>query len=865
MRLACPGLFSWFEKNVTVVTPSRLLASVAYQQFAVREIQAGRESWQRPPILSLGAWLTRCWQEARYSHPDVLSLLSSAQEHLLWRQIIESENPDLFDPDATAERASSAARLLAERQLSAESAPWSDYRNAAPFRRWLHLFRGKCEADGWITRAGLWQELFRWAERSEPVAFLLRTPPHPALANLRLLLGSRISLERFETSPGSLQSTAQFASASDELEFAARWARSAFESNRSHSIAVFIAGLPSRQAEVERAFRDTFYSGSCRSLIDARLSAISDASLAYNLLAPRPLFSEPLVAGAMQLLELAQDRIPMSAAGAILRCRWLIGASAEKSARASADGELRRLRELDVSLSDLETASARCPRLQQVWQPVRRILNSKEHSATFSAWARFVGGLLGALGWPGDAELTPKEQTTLDAWNNALSQLASLALVAGEVTFETALVQLRRLLASGVDNESSLLAPVQILNYTGAGGLQFDTALITGLGEETWPPSQSPSPFIPLALQRDQLREETAILRNELFSSAPQITATWSGRLSPAVAPTFNTRPPSSSPAPAWQGKTTWQSYKPAMLEEQQDIRGPALASDVVRGGTGIIKSQSLCPFRAFAEYRLNSNSLEEGCLGFDARDRGGHLHSVLESVWQKLRTLEALKIIGHAELEKLVEDAAHHAVRDQHASSFRKIVSSVELARLTQVTLEWLAVERARLQPFTVETVEEERYLELGGMKLRLRVDRIDRLRDGGVILIDYKSGEQKQRYLECPRPKEPQLLVYAAGIGSEVEGVVFAQLKRDDIRPVGWTRDRHFKKEGSKKTVDPLGEAWDECMAESQAEVEQLAREFNSGYAAVDPLAGACDYCAQRPFCRISERAQGSEAEAE
>src|ERR1700761_7456145 len=108
MRLAYPGLVSWPEKNATVVTPSRLLAAVAAQQIAADQLAKGRESWQRTPIYSVDAWLSACWQQARYA-VETPSLLSPSQERALWQSIIESQHPQLFDPDAAARLARRAS------------------------------------------------------------------------------------------------------------------------------------------------------------------------------------------------------------------------------------------------------------------------------------------------------------------------------------------------------------------------------------------------------------------------------------------------------------------------------------------------------------------------------------------------------------------------------------------------------------------------------------------------------------------------------------------------------------------------------------------------------------------------------------
>lgn len=874
MRLACPGLFSCFEKNTTLVAPSRFLASVAYQQFAHSQLQQGRAAWERLPILGLGAWLTRSWQEARYSSPDIPALLSPTQEHFLWTQIIEGEQPELFDIDTAARITSRAARLLADWQIPSEGEGWPERGDAAQFNHWYKVFRQQCESKGLVARADLWSRLPDWIAKRfcalRPVTFLLPNSPVPALVALQQALGSRAHHLHFEIPfPRSTAAGKQLSSQEEEADFAARWARGTWEANPSHSIAVFVAGLPSRRKEIESAFRDTFYPGACRALLDEGLKARALTPLAYYISAPGPLHAEPLIAGALRLLEIAQPRISMSTAGALLRSSWIAGSAAERKIRALADIALRRARQLDLSLFDIETASGNCPHLKRIWPALRRVLQRKRDLDTFGAWSEFIGDLLEAFGWPGDEELNTPEQNALEAWKNALSELGSLSLIAENVPFEAALAQLRRLLDLGLDSSGGLLAPLQILDAAQAAGLEFDSTLVLGIGEDSWPPSNAGNPFVPLAIQRKyhviassahSRSSKSKQLTAELFGSAPSVTVAWSGRLSPSVKPFLRNEATFEN---IWHGKTTWESFKPVLLEEQVDIQAPPFVSDsTARGGSGLIKSQSLCPFRAFAEYRLGSSSLEEACVGFDVRDRGGHLHSVLEFVWQKLGSLDNLKSTPCAELEKLVQDGALQAVKPK-SSSFGKIAGAVEIERLKQVTLEWLTIERERQQPFTVETVEGEQYAEIGGLKLRLRIDRVDRLRSGGLVLIDYKSGEQKRKKLECPRPEEPQLLVYAAGVGDQVEGIVFAQLKRDDPRPVGVTREKHFK---AWRTVDVLGLGWDARMEESRSEVERIAAQFKSGYAAVDPRTRAvCGYCAQTPLCRIHELRSESDPEEE
>ncbi len=112
MRLACSNLLSHFDRQVALLTPTPLLASVAAEQFARAQINGGLESWERPAIYNIDAWLAVCWQEARYNDRNAPSLLSAAQEHELWRGIIERQDSKLFDVGAAARLAARAARIL---------------------------------------------------------------------------------------------------------------------------------------------------------------------------------------------------------------------------------------------------------------------------------------------------------------------------------------------------------------------------------------------------------------------------------------------------------------------------------------------------------------------------------------------------------------------------------------------------------------------------------------------------------------------------------------------------------------------------------------------------------------------------------
>ncbi len=418
MRLAVPGALPAIHAKAPLVTSSRALAGIAYQQFANEQLAAGGESWERPEIYTFEAWLTSIWQEARYSKSDLPALLSPAQEHFLWQQIISVRVPDLFDAGSIARLAAQAANVVVEHSIPLDHEAWTEQQDAEQFHAWFTEFRALCEQNGWMAR----REILRCLKpRSQP--YFIGFDAAPASGQLLSTQATgrppRVGLKQVE-------------SFADELELAARWARARFEVAPRESAAVFVPGLRTHAAAVERVFRSVFYPGRALDVDTQSLESV------FHIHAPRPLLEHPLIASALLLLDLARPRITQANATAILRSPFLAGASEERTARAQADLDLRRTRELDISLYDLEKHSRECPRLKEVWKRVRSVVERRKSSNDFPRWARFFADLLHAAGWPGDWELSAEEQRIVEMWKDALSTLSALGLVAPAVDFAVA-------------------------------------------------------------------------------------------------------------------------------------------------------------------------------------------------------------------------------------------------------------------------------------------------------------------------------------------------------------------------------------------------------------------------------------------
>ena len=164
---------------------------------------------------------------------------------------------------------------------------------------------------------------------------------------------------------------------------------------------------------------------------------------------------------------------------------------------------------------------------------------------------------------------------------------------------------------------------------------------------------------------------------------------------------------------------------------------------------------------------------------------------------------------------------------------------------------------ERER-DPFEVFATEDEKTVQLAGLPLILRVDRIDQTTDGKTILIDYKTGavtNLKKWFGE--RLEEPQLPLYSMEL--DADALVFANVRRGDSRYRGLSREENLIPRVSSNITKerPELETWDDLKNFWNTGLKQLAGEFLQGHLSVAPLhdSDTCKYCDQLTLCRKTE----------
>jgi probable DNA repair protein len=409
---------------------------------------------------------------------------------------------------------------------------------------------------------------------------------------------------------------------------------------------------------------------------------------------------------------------------------------------------------------------------------------------------------------------------------------------------------------------------------------RYDGIWVAGLSADAWPPAAQPEALLPLLLQRDagipeatadgQLRLALQRMR-QWQQRSQQHTLSWSrseSELPRDRSPLLGEPGAQLEAAPdgGFELQAWMQAQAPALQAWSDRDAPPWPPARAPRGGVALLELQSLCPFRAVGELRLQARRLPQPQPGIDPRLRGQMLHLALERFWGA--TPDSATLHGRAREQTLaLAQRCAWLATEQLAARLPFAIETAllrrEAARAERVIGQLIDWELGR-ERFGVQSLELRQPLALGGASLTLRLDRVDRLADGRLLVIDYKSGAAQPFDAHDLRPPRPQLPAYALAAGTEVAAVVALHLGREGIKARG-IADRAGRVPGRGVDVVPDGDAgWRLLQQQWLERLERLMREFLGGCAAVQPQPGACEYCHLQMLCRVDAQVLAAAAAA-
>ena len=885
-------------QGFTIVTPTKRLARSLQQRYIAVRLAEQKKVWETPNILPWAAWIKQLWDDFATQQESVPMLLNAQQQQWIWQQIVSgsSHGKALLQRSATASQAYDA--LKNARQWQLEIFPddlWLN-KDAFVFQSWVRDYEQRCEKNNWLDPASLEAALLsitpectnQYAAKLCLIGFDESTPAQQSLLQALEKAGSEI--RHIQEQDDSVNENeiirTTFADSRHELKAIAHWVREYLETNSDISIGVIIPELENLRNDVENIFDDVLTPG----------HLFSDETLTqdqrpYNLSLGKPLSGYPIIDAAFAILDLGKITIELEDLGALLRSPFIKGAETEMIARAQLDAYLREQGEPEVYLVVLQQRLEKdkywlehCPELIAALQTWREVYQSLSRKQRCTAWTGSFIALLNSFAWPGERQLQDDEFQTIKAWHGLLDQFASLNLVAGDLTYNDALSLLQHLAREQTYQSESNEVPVQVMGLLEAAGMQFDHLWVMGLHEEVWPSVANADPFIPIKLQRQKKMPHASAEReleyarritSRLAASAKKVI--FSTPLSEAgrelrVSPLLKEYPLQliDEPVQINYAATIFDSSK---IEYLHDERAPKVNEAQASGGTGLFKDQAACPFRAFAKHRLGAKSLVEPDIGLNSMERGLLVHDCLQHFWEKVSTHKELVELTDGALVSHIEQCVAKVIKRfqaQHPVTGIERFMLIERDRLQAMMHEWLSIEKQR-QPFAVVEREQKHFCSIEGLKIQTRLDRVDQLSDGSLIVIDYKIGTVALASWMDERPDEPQLPLYAVTEEGNIAAVVFGQIKRGEMKFVGLADDSVSENEGatlipavktlSKSRVSKRFSDWQSLLMYWEQNLKALAKDFRLGDARVDPhKVDTCMYCDLGTLCRINELTQSS-----
>ena len=895
-----------------------LCATTRLAQTLRGEAPDGQTVWQTRRALTIGQWLATLADEALLGGiGDLPAALDPFAELVLWEKVIAgslTEAAPLFDIQGMAGSAAEAHALSRLWNIRPTGNQLAD--EARHFAAWQLEFDRRCRAANRRDTTSLHLQLveliaaghfalpsaviFAGFDRLAPLEQKLMaalTGRGVAVEN-QAILGADRHLPAGHSHPGGTGDTTEApadcftrrvlpcADVAAECAAIAAWAQAHLAADPACRLGIVAADLASVRDRLEFALDDALHPALIRP--DA-----AESPRCFNFSLGRRLADLPLIRVALDLLALGSGRakVEQSRLSALLLAGGWSAAEGEGEGRARLDAALRRDLPYFTTLPAVIRLAGRlaedepplCPQtvaavdaFVHVMAGMSRALHPGECSGVFRR-------ALKAAGWPGDRQLSSHEFQARRAFGEVLDGFGRLDGLLGKLSLNEAVRRLSQLCQQRIfQPETRGQPPIQVLGVLESAGLEFDALWVMGMNDDLWPPPPRPNPLLPAELLRATGAAHASAeveldfaqrVHARLSLAAPDVTFSYARadgnrilRPSPLIAGI-----PLAGDAPGEVVTLARQLGNEAgtACELLEDAQAPPVAEgEMVSGGSWLLRAQAVCPAWAYYQYRLAGKAMDEPVEGLDPAARGTLVHEALEALWTAIRTSTALAALDEAGRRRAIAEAVGTALQSFEQgrritlpARFRQL-EATRLARLLDV---WLGVEGRRALPFEVIACEQPAEVEIEEIKVKMIVDRIDRLDDGRQIIIDYKTGAAIDiRNWAEQRITEPQLPIYAALVNDEVAAVVFAKVLLDKPAFAGVADEKDILPgvqgigDDRQKIFDPAEfPDWIAVITHWRERLHAVAKEVKQGRAGVIFAdESALQYSEVLPLLRLPER---------
>ncbi len=834
--------YSWLAAEIaqgsTIVTGSRRLARDLLLANANDRIAEGLAAWPTPQILSWPDWLSRIVSSC--SDPTQLSRrIDPLSVTVLWERYLGRRIPDdVLNLNGVVRQAIRAWQRLGEWNVSVPAllatAGTEDERLFASAAADYHNF---LQENDWIDDALL----------PPVVASLLSNEPELVPRRLVLAGFDRISpsvllvLSAAEeqgacvhhkpfTHRAQRAEVHSFQDVEAELRAAGRWAREQLEQNPTRKIAIISPDPESETEDTARLVREGFVPG-------WQFGGVTHRA-AVNVSFGRRLPEYPAIAIALLLLRWTCRNLLGSEVSILLRSTNL--GAPEMGGRSRLERKLRAFPDrewepdaLAAALSGADGSPDALAFLDLVKTVggVRKVTSDDRRSPT--KWILLADQFLENVGWPGARALESHDYQLVNRWRELMNAFAKVGTIEPSMDWPETISRILGMAADTVWQPESGPGVITVLGKLEVYGLEFDRVWISGMDASQWPPRSRPLPYVSRALQRergmpDATPADTLAFARRLLTrfrgAAPECVFSWAERrkdvelMSSTMLDGLGVTTDRGCFDPSWSARHLIGSVARAKVSD--DPVPPIAPDEHVRGGSYTLQRQFIEPFSAFVHGRLGVRHLEPFSKGLSPSLRGSVIHDALHNLLIDRPTQQEIE--AWPDLESRIGSAVDSALGriGRHATWILQRLIGIEGRRLRYILHDFIAEEKDRSR-FSVIDVEKELDYQCGGIALHFKIDRVDSLPDGRLLVIDYKTGAPKSFHNRDGDLTDLQLVAYADALGEPIGGLVFINV---DTRVVDYrgTGDGWLQLDNSD---------WGTTLDRWKVELHRVVKELVSG----------------------------------
>ena len=881
------------EESSLFVTPNTRLATHLRElldAIIYHRLDAENCCWETPQVMPFDAWFQSVWKAAVFSsvvEPKIL--LSSAQDIHFWERAIVGDQSleTLLSKHSAALQAQQAYQLLNQALINVgeHSLEFDSQVDSSSFYQWMLRYEGLIEVSDYLSMSAAQRCLLSVffhqdeADKNHP-GFDIPLPSSAAMVEFTAATPLQTALLKQISTVFEIQLTAPTVAAESlafndfhaELSAAAKWAQAQQAQNPSDRIAVVVQDLNHNKLAVERIFSQQFQS-----------SNVATAGHYYNISAGVPLAQVELVKQALLLLATASKPLSVDDWVSLISSPFLANASGQLNIKRKLIHYLYDTGESQLSLAQLKKLILSVKELTPLAVDdcfLSLLINANAEAQKLKAakpqypsqWAVAFAAYLTHFDWPGSRLLNSEEYQQHAVFESAFNSFSSLDAILSCISLQEALSHFQRHCQQQVFHIETVIdeavLPVQILGGLEASGQVFNHLWLIGMSDEQWPSRPSAHPLIPISLQLEYDLPNSSVAREFDYAkrmtksyllSAQQVKLSYPSIIDDidvSVSPVFLLIAKQLSIdifltsqldpiARVSDGRSLESEYD--FLIDDVGLPIPShISHEGLPGGSALLKDHHANPLKAYLKWRLGVRPLESDIKGISAIERGNALHAALELIWLDLggwrQLVDATEEAIHTLVEQSVSRAIDRALSRRFVMPSRQLIE-IEKVRIKKTLLTWLKLEAARPE-FFIHACELPFSYYYHQHQIKLRIDRIDRLYDGQLLLIDYKSGKATATGWTNEFLSEPQLPLYAIALAAEENensktssAIAFARVKAgEDQAYLGLSGADSFAALAIKGLKTGKFETWSEQLAAWASHIDNSIEELVNGQVYLD-----------------------------